>query len=103
MINEGTEKVLNEIFGWHSGWAADDIRPIKLSPGFPDIKAFAELLASEPSEEALQSFLENRPQIVTGLCGQGDDATLGLLIKPPIGTKFRADFAVLTANQGGAG
>ena len=101
MIDQKSEQVLNDIFGWHSGWTADEVPPVKLSPGFPDIKALAEVLAAEPSEEALQKVLEKHPQIVTGFCGQGDDVTLGLLTKPPIGTQYRADFAVFTVNQGG--
>ena len=103
MIDDETEKIISDIFGWHSGWLADDIQPIKLSPGFPDIRAVAELLKSEPSEEQLQKLLEDRPQLLTGFCGQGDDSTLGLLTKPPVGTLNRADFAVFTVNQGGCG
>jgi hypothetical protein len=103
MIDDETEKIINDIFGWHSGWLADDIRPVKLSPGFPDIRALAELLQTEPTEEQLQKFLEVRPQFLTGLCGQGDDSTLGLLTKPPVGTMNRADFSVFTVNQGGCG
>jgi hypothetical protein len=103
MIDNKTEEIITDIFGWHSGWTGDDIRPVKLSSGFPDIKAFAALLAEDPQEEELQTFLESRPQILTGLCGQGDDSTIGFLTKPPVGTKFHADFAILTIGQGGCG
>src|ERR1700749_1811829 len=101
MINDETEKVISDIFRWHSGWLADETQPIKLSPGFPDIRAIAELLQSDPPEEQLQKLLEDRPQLLTGFCGQGDDSTLGLLTKPPIGAVKRSDFAVFTVNQGG--
>jgi Domain of unknown function (DUF4263) len=101
MIDNKTEEVLADIFGHVSGWNADDVQTTKMSPGFPLIRDFASLLANEPSEESMQKFLKEHPQLLLGLFGQGDDCDLAFLTKPPIGTAFRADFAILNANQGG--
>ena len=101
MIDDPTEEVLTEIFGRNSGWNADDVQGAKLSPGFPDVRSFAQLLAIDPDEEALQRFLTERPQFLLGMFGQGDDSDVGFLTKPRVGPNF-ADFALFNINQGGA-
>ncbi|MEL6438030.1 MAG: hypothetical protein AAFQ80_02070 [Cyanobacteria bacterium J06621_8] len=62
--------------------------------GYTDIEALACLLANKPREEELQQFFEAYPQFLTGLCGWGYDLPLAFLSKPPIGTAYKADFAV---------
>ena len=101
MIDSKTEAVLAGIFGQVSGWNADDVRTAKMCPGFSDIRDFASLLTTGPGEEQMQKFIEERPQFVLGLFGQGDDCDLAFLTKPSIGTGYRADFAILNVNQGG--
>lgn len=70
-------------------------------PGIDELATFCELIASIPREEDLQSFIERHPGFITGLFGTNDDADLAVLFKPPIGTRYRADFAILKASQGG--
>ena len=85
----------------NTGWDNDEVRTVKMCPGFNDIKAFASLLSENPGEEELQKFLEARPQLLFGLFGQGDDSDLAFVTKPCVGTSYKADFAVLNIGQGG--
>lgn len=101
MINDETEEILAQIFGRNTGWSSDEVDLVKLCPGFNDIKSLAELLSGKPSEESLQKFLEERPQILFGLFGQGDDSDLAFITKPNVGNLYRADFAILNVGQGG--
>ncbi len=101
MIDTKTEEVLAGIFGRVSGWNSDDVRAAKMCPGFDDIRDFAGLLSTEPGEEQMQKFVEEHPQFLLGLFGQGDDCDVAFITKPPIGTGYRADFALLNINQGG--
>jgi hypothetical protein len=72
------------------------------TPDVNSLYALCELLARSPGEEDLQQFLEKNPGFITGLLGGPDNADLAVLMKPPIGSGFRADFCVLQAHQGGA-
>lgn len=101
MINDKTESILTEIFGRHSGWSDGEERPGKMCPGFPDIVALADLLGQEPGEEPLQQFLADHPALLFGFFGEGGDSDQGFLTKPPVGTNFNADFAILNTSQGG--
>jgi hypothetical protein len=101
MIDDQTEQVLLQIFGRASGWADGSERPDKMSPGFPDLVAFAKVLSLDPDEESLQQFLATHPRMLLGLFGEGGDSDQAFLTKPPIGTRFNGDFAVLNVSQGG--
>ncbi len=101
MIDEKTEVVLTEIFGMYSGWSGGEERPGKMCPGFPDITSFAQMIANDPSEEVLQQFLSEHPQMLFGLFGEGGDSDQAFLTKPPIGNSYNADFAILNVSQGG--
>jgi len=101
MIDDATEEVIEQIFGRVCGWSSDELNIVKMCPGFPDIKALAELIKTEPAEERLQQFFEERPQFLLGLFGQGDDGDIAFLTKPPVGNDFRADFGILNVGQGG--
>jgi hypothetical protein len=71
------------------------------TPGPHELYAYCELLAQEPREEDVQRFLEAHPGFLTGLLGGPDNADLAVLFKPPLGSRYRADFCVLQAHQGG--
>jgi hypothetical protein len=101
-MDDKVEQVIAQIFGAPAGWALEDQQGVVLSPGYEDIKAFAALLVTEPPEEHLQSFLEDHPQFLMGMADSGDESNAAFISKPPIGTQYRADFAILRTNQGGA-
>jgi hypothetical protein len=54
---------------------------------------FSQLLASKPAEEIVQKFIERNPVLLHQF--PGDE----LFFKPPILTKYKADFAVLTPQK----
>ncbi len=95
------QKVLAEIFTADTGYARDDADVLQTCPNYVDLVAYAELLSTDPSEEALQQFIERCPQFLMGLYGWGDDSVLAFVTKPAIGVSFRADFALLQYGQGG--
>jgi hypothetical protein len=72
-----------------------------LFPGYADLVALAELLVRSAPEEELQALLKARPQLLFGAFGYGQNYDLAFITKPQIGTGFRADFAVLSYDQGG--
>jgi hypothetical protein len=102
-VSETPSEILNQIFNPSLGWAESDQEVLQICPNYSDIEALACLLANKPGEEELQQFLEKHPQFLTGLCGWGYDSPLAFLSKPPVGTAYKADFAVLAYGQGGCG
>ena len=72
-----------------------------MSPGFDDLKELAKILASDQAEEKLQEFLQFRPKLLMGFAGYRYSGDLALIVKPPIGTKYFADFGILQASQAG--
>lgn len=99
MPEETTAEILAQIFNPSLGWSKSDQEVLKICPSYSDVEALADLLKHEPGEEELQKFLEEYPQFMTGLCGWGYDSPLAFLVKPPIGTSYNADFAVLAYGQ----
>jgi hypothetical protein len=100
MITDDVQRVLEQIFGAD---ATPDIRPkpSAMAGSFGDVVAFAELLSRDASEEELQQFLTEQPQMLRGAMGYAQNLDLGFVTKPAIGTRYRADFAVLSYDQGG--
>ena len=96
-------EILAQIFNPSLGWTESDQEVLRICPSYTDVEALAKLLTSEPREEDLQQFLEAYPQFLTGLCGWGYDSPLAFLVKPSVGTAYKADFAVLSYGQGGCG
>lgn len=95
------EEVLREIFDREIGWFRPrDSQRIEV-PSILQLEEFAELLSEDPAEEQLQRFLARNPQVLTGNFGWGDDSTLAFFTKPPVGTRYNADFSVLHYGQGG--
>jgi hypothetical protein len=72
------------------------------TPGAKELFEFCEILATEPPEEILQSFLEHNPGFLTGITGTIDNTDLAVLYKPRIGSRYIADFCVLQSFQGGS-
>jgi len=99
-VSEEANSIISSIFSHEQGWATDG-HEVWLSPSFPEIAGFSELLARQPSEQELQSYLEEFPKFLLATCGFADSSVLALLRKPPVGTAFVADFAVLAFGQGG--
>ncbi|MCC5648053.1 DUF4263 domain-containing protein [Nostoc sp. CHAB 5824] len=95
------EQILSQIFGSDLGWVSGNKNLMGTSPNYDQIKELAVLLSSDPGEEALQQFLETYPQFLMSMYGYGDDQTLAVLVKPPIGTRYNADFAILEYGQKG--
>lgn len=95
------EQVIREIFDRDLGWfRPSDSQRLEV-PTIEHLEEFAELLAEGVAEEKLQKFIARTPQILTGNFGWGDDSIVAFFPKPPVGTKYRADFAVLLYGQGG--
>jgi Domain of unknown function (DUF4263) len=74
---------------------------LEQSPTYGEVLDFAELIANEPSEEELQSFISSHPRLLMGIFGFSDDSILAVIAKPSIGGHFFADFGVLLFGQGG--
>ena len=100
--DESTEKILSEIIslGTNEDLSLSPARKGQ-SPGMKSLRDFAALLAIEPPEEDLQRFLTERPQFLMGLFGSQELTDLAFLCKPPVGTSYYADFAILGFGQGG--
>jgi hypothetical protein len=97
-----TEKVLSELLSHETGpnaWGHEG----DLSPGFPEIKKLAALLARDASEGRLQEFLQKHPRFLMALFGFADSSTLAFVTKPNIGLGHIADFMVVAFGQGGFG
>jgi hypothetical protein len=101
MVSDEVRRVLGEIFDETGG--IPDLQPKQsvLFGSFEDTIALAELLAADSSEEELQRLLTQRPQILLGAFGYAQNTDLAFLTKPPIGTQFKADFGILSFDQGG--
>lgn len=102
-MSETRSEILAQIFNPSLGWTESDQEVLRICPSYSDVEALACLLVNEPLEEELQQFLETYPQFLTGLCGWGYDSPLAFLVKPSVGTAYKADFAVLAYGQGGCG
>jgi len=100
-LSETLDEIMTQIFSPELGRSQTDQKVLNYCPSYSDIKALASLLRDEPREEKLQQFLENYPQFLMGICGWGYDAPLAFLVKPSVGTSFKADLAVLAYGQGG--
>ena len=100
-MRDETEIILGEIFGANTGYTKADEEAVRTSPDYANMKAFARMLAEEPTEEETQRFVTANPHFLMGLYGWGDDSVLAFLTKPSIGQRFRADFAILQYGQGG--
>jgi len=94
------ETILREIFTRQAGIDLKaDMAP--QVPGYDLMVEFATLLARDPAEEEIQDFLDRHPQLLLSTFGAGDPSILACLVKPPIGTQYRADFGLLRYDQGG--
>lgn len=93
------EQILREIFfPQHAGSGAPN--ELELTPSIDQVTELAELLVGAPTEEDLQRFFTRNSGFITGLFGFADSSTLAFFVKPRIGTKYIADFGVMTADQG---
>jgi hypothetical protein len=59
------------------------------------------VLSRDAAEEDIQQLLTERPQLLLGAFGYAQNSDLAFLTKPTVGTLFRADFAILSYDQGG--
>ena len=73
---QSAKDVLVDIFNADSHIARSGTDILESSPSFEVLHAFAELLGQEPSEEALQCFIENNPTLLMGMFGWGDSSIL---------------------------
>ena len=102
-LSDEAEDILRAIFAIGSDRSLGLGKRIRVpSPGPAELYALCNLLAARPSEEKLQLFLEQNVGFLTSLVGTADNADLAILFKPPVGTRYRADFCVLQAFQGGS-
>lgn len=100
-MDDKLEQTLREIFS-----EADHIQDIEpnlsvISASFDDVVALAYLLPDANKEEVLQQEIAKRPQLLIGSLGYAQSKDLAFLTKPLIGTQFKADFALLSSDQGG--
>lgn len=100
-MNSKTKSVLCEIFGLESSWIDGFQRRSKMCPGFNDIYDYAKVLSKAKKEEDLQLFLSKNPKFLLGVIGSGGDTDFAFITKPPIGSKYKADFITLKIGQGG--
>jgi hypothetical protein len=102
MLTEGGEQVLRAAMSIGNDLAEFKRRVRSPVPDSSSLLAFCELIAQNPREELLQKFLEKEVGYLTGLYGTRDNMDLAVLFKPPVGTSYYADFAVLQSFQGGS-
>jgi len=97
------ENILNEIFA--PTVLPDEIPKSKFykQPTFKDVQEIAKLVLSDTSEESFQKFFNKNPHFLFRAIPSSGDTIFGLLIKPPIGNFFYADYAIITIGQGGCG
>ncbi len=100
-MTESTRDVLDSIFSSDTGYSEIDRGALREAPTYGEVLDFAELLARSPSEEELQVSIRDHPRFLLSMDGFADDSVLALLTKPPIGTNYYADFALLRFGQGG--
>ena len=100
-MTESTRDVLDSIFSSDTGYSEIDRRALHQAPTYGEVLDFAEILTQSPSEEDLQVFIRDHPRFLLSMDGFADDSVLALLTKPPIGTNYYADFALLRFGQGG--
>lgn len=80
---------------------ASKYRKPVFSPGYQSLKRLCAVLAKNPSEQVLHSFLLIEPAFLFSMFGTNDDGDLAIISKPKIGNQFIADFALLKFGQGG--
>src|SRR5438045_5370302 len=103
MISPNTKKVINEIFD-PKLFSADKISRFDYkAPEFSEIITIANLLALEVPEEDLQTFINKTPHFLFRSTPNSGNTNMGLLVKPPVGNHYKADFAILSYGQGGCG
>lgn len=102
-VDERTHAVLTEILDQQNPYLDEEgTRSSEPGPGFSQLTQFASLLARDVHEEELQTFLAHHPEFLLGFVPRSAGIELAFLAKPPIGTQYRADFAILTTGQGGS-
>lgn len=102
MASPGAQQVLADIFTGTLDLSQLQTKGPVLFTEYEDIVALAELLANpEAREEEFQLLLTERPQLLFGAFGYGQNSDLAFITKPQIGYRYRADFAVLSFDQGG--
>ncbi len=101
MLSVGAEIVLREILTGTVGLS--ELRRVEheLNTDFDDLAELAELLSKNVYEEELQKLFTERPQLLLGGFGYGQNSDVAFITKPQIGNKYRADFGVLSVDQGG--
>lgn len=101
-ISLAAQKVLDDIFTGTLDLNALQTKGPGLFTEFTDLVALAEQLSIGGSEEDLQRLINERPQLLFGAYGWGQSSDLAFITKPQIGNDYRADFAVLSNDQGAA-
>lgn len=95
------ESVIRDILGTEQLPDTIPAVPSGLRPVDQCLREFAGLLAKDSTEEAVQRFFTNHPQIILGLVGYAEQSQLALLTKPAVGSRYNADFTVLDGGQHG--
>lgn len=103
MANYTIEKIIQEIFDSQLFSASKASKLDYKAPEFSEITTIASLLANESSEEELQKFINKNPHFLFRSTPNSGNSNMGLLIKPPIGNHFKADYAIVSYGQGGCG
>ena len=102
MIDDKTEAVLRSIFDPSmSESEPGNLGETQRQPVFDEVLELAKLLGADAPEEALQQCLSLHPHLLLRALPTAGNGNLAVLTKPPVGTKYCADFAVLTYGQGG--
>ena len=86
------EKIIHEIFDSQLFSTSKVSRFDYKAPEFSEITTIASLLANESSEEELQKFINKNPHFLFRSTPNSGNSNMGLLIKPPIGNQFKADY-----------
>jgi hypothetical protein len=98
-LDHKLQRILEEVFCRDRPITGSTTRE-QFAPGFKQIVSFGKLLLLRPSEEELQRYLVRHPHFIVGSFGGAQD--VAFLVKPQIGAKYRADFAMLHVGQGGS-
>jgi Domain of unknown function (DUF4263) len=102
-MTKDIEKILTEIFD-------PTIFPDEIPrsehykpPTFKDVQEIAQIIIDDGTEESFQKYFNKNPHFLFRAIPSSGDTICGLLIKPPIGNFFYADYAIVTVGQGGCG
>ncbi len=101
MISKETLEVIEEIF--NPGLIPEEV-PFDENlrqPSFKEITEVAELVVRNAREEDFQLFFSRHPSFLFRSAPFSHDLLLGILIKPPIGINYKADYSIFTVGQGG--